>query len=55
MGLIGPSGAGKSTIFSMLALMEPRDTGDIWLENLKIEKYFKDYQKMSELDIGIVF
>jgi len=55
MGLIGPSGAGKTTIFKMLALMEKRDLGNIQLNGISINKYYEDYSKIQELDIGIVF
>jgi ABC-2 type transport system ATP-binding protein len=54
MGLLGPSGAGKSTLFKLLSLIQARDSGQIVLDSVKIDKgKYKDAQNL--LDIGIVF
>jgi len=34
--IIGPSGSGKSTLLRCLALLEPVDTGDVYLENRRL-------------------
>jgi ABC-type multidrug transport system ATPase subunit len=47
MGLLGPSGAGKSTIFKMLTMMTPRDTGSITVAGIDFNKYFRDYSLMT--------
>lgn len=37
--LIGPNGAGKSTLLSMIAPMLNRDSGEVYIENKKLEEY----------------
>jgi ABC-type bacteriocin/lantibiotic exporter with double-glycine peptidase domain len=54
MGLLGPSGAGKSTLFSLLAMLEARDTGHIVLDSVRLDKgSYREAQR--SLDVGIVF
>jgi len=53
MGLLGPSGAGKSTLFKLLSLIQARDSGQIVLDSVKIDK--GKYKDAKDLDIGVVF
>jgi ABC-type multidrug transport system ATPase subunit len=54
MGLLGPSGAGKSTLFSLLAMLQGRDSGDIVLDSVRLDKgSYREAQR--SLDVGIVF
>jgi ABC-type multidrug transport system ATPase subunit len=39
----------------MLSQMEKRDSGNIQLNGISINKYYEDYSKIQELDICIVF
>ena len=55
MGLLGPSGAGKSTIFKLLTLMSARDSGDLRLAKIEINRYWDDYRHSQDLDLGFVF
>lgn len=54
--IVGPSGAGKTTLLNMLGGMDACDSGDIFLDNLKIsglsEKTLTDYRRH---DVGFVF
>jgi len=38
LGIIGPSGAGKSTLFKILTMMETRDSGEVVLGGISIDK-----------------
>ena len=55
LGIIGPSGAGKSTIFKILTMMETRDSGEVFLGGISIDKEDGQYAAAEELDIGLVF
>lgn len=37
LSIIGPSGCGKSTLLSVIAGLEPKSSGEIYIENEKIE------------------
>lgn len=37
LSIIGPSGCGKSTLLSIIAGLEPKSSGEIYIENEKIE------------------
>ncbi|MEM9581786.1 MAG: ATP-binding cassette domain-containing protein [Pseudomonadota bacterium] len=41
-GLIGPNGAGKSTLLSLIARLEPLQTGSIFVEDLEIGRCADD-------------
>ena len=45
LGLIGPTGAGKSTIFKILAMYEKRDSGEVLIDGISIDGYFKQYNR----------
>jgi ABC-type multidrug transport system ATPase subunit len=53
MGLLGPSGAGKSTLFNLLSMIHARDSGQIVLCSVNLDK--ASYQEAHSLDVGIVF
>ena len=53
MGLLGPSGSGKSTLFKLLSMIQDRDSGQIVLDSVKLDK--TSYKEAQSLDIGIVF
>jgi ABC-type multidrug transport system ATPase subunit len=53
MGLLGPSGSGKSTLFKLLSMIQDRDSGQIVLDSVKLDK--ASCQEAQSLDIGIVF
>ena len=38
MGLLGPSGAGKSTLFNLLSMINARDSGQIVLGSVNLDK-----------------
>lgn len=38
MGLLGPSGAGKSTLFKLLSMIQARDSGQIILDSVRLDK-----------------
>ena len=37
LSIIGPSGCGKSTLLSIIAGLEPKSSGEIYIENEKVE------------------
>ena len=49
-GLLGPNGAGKSTFINILGGLVKKDTGQIFIEGLDIDKY----SKQARQKIGIV-
>ncbi len=54
LGIIGPSGGGKSTLLRILTGLLPFDSGEIYINNLKVDfndKSILDYRK----NIGVVF
>jgi ABC-type multidrug transport system ATPase subunit len=55
MGLLGPSGAGKSTIFKLLTMMSARDSGVLRLAGIDINRYWDDYHRSRDLDLGFAF
>jgi ABC-type polar amino acid transport system ATPase subunit len=52
--IIGPSGSGKSTLLRCINLLEPVDSGDIYLEGVKITGKRVDVSSVRQR-IGIVF
>lgn len=54
LGIIGPSGGGKSTLLRILTGLLPFDSGEIYINNFKVDfndKSILDYRK----NIGVVF
>ena len=41
VSVIGPSGCGKSTLLSIIAGLEEKNTGEIYIEGEKIEKFLR--------------
>ena len=52
--IIGPSGSGKSTLLRCINLLEPLDSGTIWLEGDEITGKGVDISRVRQ-QIGIVF
>ncbi len=52
--IIGPSGSGKSTILRCLNALEEIDSGEIIIDNFRIDKNQKDIHQIR-LEIGMVF
>ena len=52
--IIGPSGSGKSTLLRCLNLLETSDSGEIFLDDVKISADDKDIDKTRE-KMGMVF
>ncbi|MBA3717626.1 MAG: amino acid ABC transporter ATP-binding protein [Actinobacteria bacterium] len=52
--IIGPSGSGKSTLLRCINLLEPLDSGRIWLEGEEITRKGVDVSGVRQ-QIGIVF
>src|ERR671931_1642800 len=52
--VIGPSGSGKSTLLRCVNLLEPLDSGRIWLEGDEITRKRVDVSSVRQR-IGIVF
>lgn len=52
--IIGPSGSGKSTLLRCLNLLEASDSGEIFLDDVKISADDKDIDKTRE-KMGMVF
>src|ERR671926_1878047 len=52
--VIGPSGSGKSTLLRCINLLEPLDSGRIWLEGEEITRKGADVSAVRQR-IGIVF
>lgn len=60
IAIIGPSGSGKSTLLRAINDLDPLTSGEIWLEDMQINKSLqdKDYEKHIDQvrqNIGMVF
>lgn len=53
VGIIGPNGAGKTTIFNLISKVYPLDSGSIWLDGVKIDKFSQE--KAARSGIGRTF
>jgi ABC-type polar amino acid transport system ATPase subunit len=53
--IIGPSGSGKSTLLRCLALLEPPDAGDVYLEGEKVSGGPEKQLSVHRSEIGMVF
>lgn len=56
ISILGKSGSGKSTLLSIMGLLDEYDSGDIYINNRKINKLeFKEMDKLKNQEIGFVF
>jgi polar amino acid transport system ATP-binding protein len=53
--LIGPSGAGKSTLLQCINYLIPPDSGDVYLENRKVELHRKAELYELRQQVGMIF
>jgi cell division transport system ATP-binding protein len=55
VSFIGHSGAGKSTILKLLTGEEKPDTGEIWIEDIRVDKIKPEYLPFLRRRIGYIF
>jgi len=53
--VIGPSGSGKSTLLRCLALLEPPDAGDVYLESERLSTLGEKALAPHRSEVGMVF
>jgi ABC-type polar amino acid transport system ATPase subunit len=53
--IIGPSGSGKSTLLRCLALLEPLDLGDVYVESERLSGLKEKQLARHRSEIGMVF
>jgi polar amino acid transport system ATP-binding protein len=53
--IIGPSGSGKSTLLRALALLEPVDAGEVYLEDERVSGLKEKQLAAHRSEIGMVF
>jgi polar amino acid transport system ATP-binding protein len=53
--VIGPSGSGKSTLLRCLALLEPPDAGDVYLEEERLSALGEKALAPHRSEVGMVF
>ena len=53
--IIGPSGSGKSTLLRLLALLEPPDGGDVYLESERLSGLREKELARHRSEVGMVF
>jgi polar amino acid transport system ATP-binding protein len=53
--IIGPSGSGKSTLLRCLAMLEPPDAGDVWLEDARLSGLREKELAPHRSEVGMVF
>jgi ABC-type polar amino acid transport system ATPase subunit len=53
--IIGPSGSGKSTLLRCLALLEPVDAGEVWLDGAQLAGIREKELTPHRSEIGMVF
>jgi ABC-type polar amino acid transport system ATPase subunit len=53
--IIGPSGSGKSTLLRSLALLEPIDSGAVYLEDLRVSGLKEKELAAHRSEVGMVF
>jgi len=53
--VIGPSGSGKSTLLRCLAMLEPPDAGDVYLEDERISALGEKELAPHRCEVGMVF
>ncbi|MBL8579078.1 MAG: amino acid ABC transporter ATP-binding protein [Mesorhizobium sp.] len=60
VAVIGPSGSGKSTFLRAINNLDPLSSGEVWLEDVQVNKPLTSYQYERHInrvrqDIGMVF
>ena len=55
VSFIGQSGAGKSTLLKMLTGEEIPDTGEIWIEDIRVDKIKAQFLPFLRRRIGVIF
>ncbi len=55
VSIIGHSGAGKSTFLKMLIGEEKPDSGEIWIEDIRVDKIKPQYLPYLRRRIGVIF
>ena len=55
VSFIGQSGAGKSTLLKMLTGEEIPDTGEIWIEDISVDKIKAQFLPFLRRRIGVIF
>src|SRR5438552_17297319 len=53
--IIGPSGSGKSTLLRCLALLEPPDSGDVYIETERLTALGEKQLAPHRSEVGMVF
>ena len=53
--IIGPSGSDKSTLLRCLAMLEPPDAGEVWLEDARISGMHEKELVGHRSEVGMVF
>ena len=53
--IIGPSGSGKSTLLRCLALLEPPDEGDVYIESERLSALRENELAPHRSEVGMVF
>ncbi|MFL5945609.1 MAG: amino acid ABC transporter ATP-binding protein [Gaiellaceae bacterium] len=53
--IIGPSGSGKSTLLRCLALLEPVDAGQVWLDGVALSAVREKELAPHRSEVGMVF
>jgi polar amino acid transport system ATP-binding protein len=53
--VIGPSGSGKSTLLRCLAMLEPTDSGDVYLEDERLSALCEKELAPHRSEVGMVF
>ena len=53
--IIGPSGSGKSTLLRCLAMLEPPDAGDVYLEHQRLTALPEKQLSPHRSEVGMVF
>ena len=53
--VIGPSGSGKSTLLRCLALLEPPDEGDVYIESERLSALRENELAPHRSEVGMVF
>ena len=53
--IIGPSGSGKSTLLRCLAMLEPPDAGDVYLETERLTALTEKQLAPHRSEVGMVF